>query len=100
MPVQIWTKLDMVANARTARLLGRRIPQTILVRADEVINKPVACNGRGTAAELQRPCLARRLVAMEMPQPIVAEGCANPIAVPQGLACNPVEGRTYKAHDG
>jgi putative ABC transport system substrate-binding protein len=37
LPVQVPTKFNMVLNAKTAKALGLVVPQSILVRADEVI---------------------------------------------------------------
>jgi putative ABC transport system substrate-binding protein len=37
LPVQFPTKLEMVVNVKTAKALGLTVPQSILLRADEVI---------------------------------------------------------------
>ena len=37
LPVQFPTKFEMVVNRRTAKALGLTVPQSILLRADEVI---------------------------------------------------------------
>jgi putative ABC transport system substrate-binding protein len=37
LPVQFPTKFEMVVNAKTAKTLGLNVPQSILLRADEVI---------------------------------------------------------------
>ena len=37
LPVQQAVKIDMILNIKTARALGLTVPQSILLRADEVI---------------------------------------------------------------
>jgi putative ABC transport system substrate-binding protein len=37
LPVQFPTKLEMAVNLKTAKALGLTVPQSILLRADEII---------------------------------------------------------------
>jgi putative ABC transport system substrate-binding protein len=37
LPVQLPTKYEMAVNLKTAKALGLTVPQSILLRADEVI---------------------------------------------------------------
>ena len=37
LPVQLPVKLEMAVNLKTAKALGLTVPQSILLRADEVI---------------------------------------------------------------
>ena len=37
LPVQLPTKFEMIVNLKTAKALGLTVPQSILLRADEII---------------------------------------------------------------
>ena len=37
LPVQFPTKFEMIVNLKTAKALGLAVPQSILLRADEII---------------------------------------------------------------
>jgi putative ABC transport system substrate-binding protein len=37
LPVQVPTRYDLVVNLKTAKSLGLTVPQSILIRADQVI---------------------------------------------------------------
>src|SRR5262249_40534446 len=41
LPVQVPTKFEVAVNVKTARALGLDVPASILVSADQVIEKPV-----------------------------------------------------------
>jgi hypothetical protein len=65
LPVQLPTKYEMAVNLKTAKALGLTVPQSILLRADQVTSERSRPSGRAVPRHTANPAVAAASAAMD-----------------------------------